>query len=90
LTYTALGNSDFPKERLDVFCDNAVISLDDYKSVSIAGRSEGRRGLAQSKGHQEELAALAEALRSGGPWPISLDEQLRAMRIAFAVEGAIR
>jgi predicted dehydrogenase len=90
LTYTALGNADFPKERLDVFCDNTVITLDDYKSVSVAGRGDGWRGLTQNKGHQEELAALAEALRSGGPWPISLDEQLRAMRIAFAVEESIR
>lgn len=90
LTYTALGNPDFPKERLDVFCDNIVITLDDYKSVSVAGRGDGWRGLTQNKGHLEELEALAVALRSGGPWPISLDEQLRAMRIAFAVEDSIR
>jgi predicted dehydrogenase/threonine dehydrogenase-like Zn-dependent dehydrogenase len=90
LTYTALGNSEFPKERMDVFCDNTVISLDDYKSVSVAGRGDGWRGLTQNKGHQEELEALATALKSGGPWPISLDEQLRAMRIAFAVEESIR
>ncbi len=89
LTYTALGNTDFPKERLDVFCDNAVITLDDYKSVSVAGRGDGWRGLTQNKGHLEELRALAAALRTGGPWPISLDEQLRAMRIAFAVEESI-
>lgn len=90
LTYTALGNSDFPKERLDVFCDNAVITVDDYKTVSIAGRGNGWRGVSQNKGHQEELRALATALRTGGPWPISLEEQLRAMRIAFAVEESIR
>jgi predicted dehydrogenase/threonine dehydrogenase-like Zn-dependent dehydrogenase len=90
LTYTALGNSDHPKERLEVFSDNTVVTLDDYKSVSMAGRGDGWRGLTQNKGHEEELEALAKALRDGGPWPISLDEQLRAMRIAFAVEDAIR
>jgi hypothetical protein len=67
-----------------------VISLDDYKSVSVAGRGDGWRGLTQNKGHHEELEALGAALRSGGPWPISLEAQLRAMRIAFAVEEAIR
>jgi predicted dehydrogenase len=90
LTYTALGNADFPKERLDVFCDNTVITLDDYKSVSVAGRGDGWRGVTQNKGHHEELEALAAALRTGGPWPISLDEQTQAMRIAFAVEESIR
>jgi predicted dehydrogenase len=90
LTYTALGNADYPKERLEVFADNTVVTLDDYKSVSVAGRGHGWRGVAQNKGHREELEALAQALRDGGPWPISLDEQLRAMRIAFAVEASIR
>jgi predicted dehydrogenase len=90
LTYTALGNSDFPKERLDVFADGTVISLDDYKSLTVSGRGGGWRSVTQQKGHEEELRALAHALRDGGPWPIPLEEQLRAMRIAFAVEDAIR
>jgi hypothetical protein len=75
---------------MEVFCDNTVVSLDDYKSLSVAGRGDGWRGVTQQKGHEEELRALADALRSGGPWPIPLDEQLRAMRIAFAVEEQIR
>ena len=90
LTYTALGNSDHPKERLEVFCDNTVLALDDYKSLAVSGRGDGWRSVTQNKGHQEELEALAAALRTGGPWPIPLDEQLRAMRIAFAVEDQIR
>jgi predicted dehydrogenase/NADPH:quinone reductase-like Zn-dependent oxidoreductase len=90
LTYTALGNAHHPKERLEVFCDNTVLALDDYKSLSVAGRGDGWRGVTQNKGHHEELEALASALRTGGPWPIALDEQLRAMRIAFAVEDQIR
>jgi predicted dehydrogenase/threonine dehydrogenase-like Zn-dependent dehydrogenase len=86
LTYTALGHRDHPKERLDVFADNGVLTLDDYKSLAVAGRGAGWRSTTQQKGHVEELEALARALREGGPWPITLDEQLRAMRIAFSVE----
>jgi predicted dehydrogenase/threonine dehydrogenase-like Zn-dependent dehydrogenase len=90
LTYTALGNAEHAKERMDVFSDNTVVSLDDYKSLTVTGRGNGWRGATQNKGHEEELEALAGALRDGGPWPIPLEEQLRAMRIAFAVEEAIR
>jgi predicted dehydrogenase len=89
LTYTALGHRDHPKERLEVFADNRVLSLDDYKSLTATG-TRGWRSPAQRKGHVEELEALANAVREGGPWPTSLEEQLRAMRIAFAVEEAIR
>jgi predicted dehydrogenase len=90
LTYTALGNADHPKERLEVFCDGSVLTLDDYKSLSVSGRGSGWRGVSQNKGHAEELEALGRALRDGAPWPIPLEEQLRAMRIAFAVEDALR
>jgi predicted dehydrogenase/threonine dehydrogenase-like Zn-dependent dehydrogenase len=90
LTYTALGHRDHPKERMEVFADGIVLALDDYKSMQVAGRGSGWRGTTQQKGHIEELKALAAALRSGGPWPISLEEQARAMRIAFAVEEQIR
>ena len=89
LTYTALGHRDHPKERLEVFADNAVLTLDDYKSLTVTGGGRGWRGATQHKGHVEELEALAAAIRDGGPWPISLEEQARAMRIAFAVENEI-
>ena len=90
LTYTALGNRDHPKEQMELFADGTVLTLDDYKSLRVSGRGAGWRSTTQQKGHSEELEALANALRDGGPWPISLDEQLRAMRIAFAVEQQIR
>lgn len=90
LTYTALGNREHPKEQMELFADGTVLALDDYKSLRVSGGGSGWRGTTQQKGHVEELEALANALRDGGPWPISLGEQLRAMRIAFAVEQQIR
>jgi predicted dehydrogenase/threonine dehydrogenase-like Zn-dependent dehydrogenase len=86
LTYTALGNRAHPKEQLDVFADGSVVRLDDYRSVSVAGPGAGWSSRTVDKGHVQELESLARAIREGGAWPISLEEQLRAMRIAFAVE----
>jgi predicted dehydrogenase len=89
LTYTALGHRDHPKERLEIFTDEMVLAIDDYKTLTLAGRGGGWRSRKPQKGHVEELEALAHALRRGGPWPIPLEEQTRAMRIAFAVEAGI-
>jgi predicted dehydrogenase/threonine dehydrogenase-like Zn-dependent dehydrogenase len=89
LMYTALGHREHPKERLEVFADNTVLELDDYKSLTVTGGGRGLRRGTQRKGHIEELEALAAAIRDGGPWPITLEDQLRAMRIAFAVEQQI-
>jgi predicted dehydrogenase len=91
LTYSALGHSAHPKERMEVFANGNVLLLDDYKALSVVGtRYRGWRSRTAEKGHLEELQALGSCLLEGSTWPISLDEQLRAMRIAFAVEDRLR
>jgi predicted dehydrogenase/threonine dehydrogenase-like Zn-dependent dehydrogenase len=87
LTYTALGSRSHPKERLEVFAEGRVLTLDDYRSVAEAGvKSPRTRSLTGNKGHVEQLEALAACLTAGGPWPIPLAEQVMAMRTAFTVE----
>jgi predicted dehydrogenase len=91
LTYTALGAKEHPKERLEVYADGAVLTLDDYRSLTASGRKAplwSSRTI--DKGHRQELAALADCLLRAAPWPISLEEQVRASRIAFDVEAQIR
>jgi len=90
LIYTALGAKDHPKERLEIFVDGQVIALDDYKTLTMAGGS-GRtvRTRLPEKGQKEELAAFAQAIRAGGPWPSALWEQEQATRIALSVESAL-
>ncbi|MFO1171419.1 MAG: bi-domain-containing oxidoreductase [Hyphomicrobiaceae bacterium] len=90
LTYTALGAKTYPKERMDVFTQGRVVALDNYKAVEIhGGRHKGWQGRAIDKGQLDELRALAATLRGKAPWPISLDDQLKATRIAFEVERQI-
>jgi predicted dehydrogenase len=90
LVYTSLGNPGFPKETMEVFADGKVLTLDDYRAVSVVGgHHAGWRSASIEKGHLQELEAFAQCVVSGGPWPISLEEQIRAMRIAFAVEVQI-
>lgn len=91
LAYTALGHRTYPKERLEVFAGGSVATLDDFRSLTVAGAAGGGwKSRTQRKGHEEELAALAAALRDGGPWPIPLEEQLAATRISFEVERQLR
>jgi predicted dehydrogenase/threonine dehydrogenase-like Zn-dependent dehydrogenase len=89
LTYTAQGDKSFPKETMEIFADGKVISLHDYKSLTIAGgRHKGWRSVAQAKGQLEELKALSDGLQRG-IWPIPLEQQIQATRIAFEVERQI-
>jgi len=87
LTYTALGNSEHPKERMELYSDGLVGELDDYRQTRIKGRSgRSTQTAIQDKGQKEELIAFAEAIRGESAWPIPLWQQLQAMRIAYSVE----
>ena len=87
LTYTSMGEKSYPKERMEVFADGRVISMDDYKSVTVhGGKHAGWSAQSAQKGQYEELVALAHSLREGKAWPISLADQLQTSRVALKVE----
>ena len=87
LTYTAFGPKSYPKERTELFFDGKVISIDNFQSIKIDGAAGARwHSASPQKGQLEELQALARCLRSGGEWPIPLDQQTAAMQICFEVE----
>jgi predicted dehydrogenase len=90
LTYTALGNASFSKERMEVFVDGAVLVLDDFKSLcSYGGKPLHLSRRRQDKGHFNELQSFVRGIRTG-EWPAPLWQQLQAMEMAFAVEDCIR
>ena len=90
LTYTALGDKSYPKERMEVFADGKVLVMDDYKSVTVhGGKHKGWSSAAMQKGQLEELDALSATLLKGATWPISLEEQLQTSRLSLQVERQI-
>ena len=87
LLYTSLGAHDHPKERMEIYVDGKVISMDDYAAVSCAGGKFNRwSSKIIQKGQYEELEALAKALKGVNGWPISFADQADAIRVALAVE----
>lgn len=90
LTYTALGDKSYPKERMEIFSDGKVLVMDDYKSVTVhGGKHKGWSSAVMQKGQLEELDALSATLLKGATWPISLEEQLQTSRLSLQVERQI-
>lgn len=90
LTYTALGAVEHAKEKMDIYVDGMVISLDDYRRLEVTGAKqkpiETRVG---EKGQKDELVAFARAVRGETGWPIPLWQQLQATQISLDVERKI-
>lgn len=87
LIYTALGSKKYPKENLEVFFDEKVIKLDDYKNIEYYGcKGKSLTSNIPEKGHAEELSAFLDVIKNGGDWPIPLWQQIQATEIANKVE----
>jgi len=89
--YLANGHRSFPKERLEVFCGGSILQLDNFRKLYGYGWP-GFRNLhlrRQDKGNAACIAAFIEAVRSGGPAPIPLDELIEATRATIEAAGQL-
>jgi predicted dehydrogenase/threonine dehydrogenase-like Zn-dependent dehydrogenase len=88
LTYAASGTARAPKEVLDVSGEGRCARLDNFASATVwtpHGRDVKRQRFGQDKGQRAELAAFAEAVRTGGPMPIPLPSLFSTTRATLAV-----
>lgn len=77
ILYSALGAEGMTKELIEVFGDRKSAVIDDFRRLelyegAVKSNSKGR----QDKGHRAEFQALVEAVQSGGPAPIPVEELL--------------
>ena len=84
LLYTAMGDSQEPKEQMDTYCDGEIHRLDDYRRLTSSRQGTLLETRQAEKGLRQELEAFHAAL-SGGSWPNPLWQQLQAMEIALSV-----
>ena len=63
VTYTTLGDPSYPKETVEVFCDNAVGRITDFRELELrrdGKASRERRWLSGDKGFAGELLAFVK------------------------------
>ena len=87
--YFANGNKDFPKERLEVFCDNRILHLENFRRLEGFGwNGFSKMNLwNQDKGHTAEMSALVEAVDNEQPSPIPFEEIVEVTRASFVASN---
>jgi predicted dehydrogenase/threonine dehydrogenase-like Zn-dependent dehydrogenase len=85
--YFANGSKAFPKERLEVFASGRVLQLDNFRKLHGFGwPGFTKMNLwRQDKGQKACAAAFVQAITTGGPAPIPLDEILEVARVSIEV-----
>lgn len=90
--YFANGGKDFPKERIEVFANDAVLQLDNFRKLTGFGwKGFSKMKLSsQDKGQKNCSKAFVDSIKQGTVSPISFDEILEVARVSCQVAEQLR
>ncbi|MFP1684056.1 bi-domain-containing oxidoreductase [Alloalcanivorax sp. C16-1] len=82
LHYITNGHPRYPKERIDVFSNGRILSLDNFRKLHVFGWSgiSGQKLWRQDKGQKACAAAFMRAVQQGGEAPIPVQELFEVSR----------
>ncbi len=89
ILYAGCGNPRLEKERFEVHGAGVSAWVEDYQRGALYRGRRRRKLSGAGKGHREEIAALMEALRRGGPPPIPLEAILRVSRATLQAQACL-
>lgn len=92
INYFSNGSSLVQKERLEVFVDNKILQLDNYRKLSGYGWGDFKKLNLwnQDKGQVHCVSEFVNAVAEGKPSPIAFDEILEVSRIAIEISEAAK
>jgi len=89
--YFANGSKKFPKERIEVFCNNGLLQLNNFNTLT--GYSwPGFRKMKlrqQDKGHYNEIQSFINSIKSNFNSPIPFDELMEVSRTTIEIANAL-
>jgi len=90
--YLANGGSSFPKERVEVFCDDAVLQMDNYRVLKGYGWPGFKKMklFKQDKGQKACVKAFIESIMSGNESPIPYEEVMESSSVSIEVANSLR
>lgn len=91
ILYTSLGTKAVTKEYLEIFADENVIIIDNFKSGKFYEKNKSKklRLSSQDKGHRKEFEIFTQAILNGDPSPISMVEQIISTLTTYRVLESI-
>jgi len=93
ISYLADGDKSFSKERIEVFGNESVVVLDNFRRLELikSSRKKVHRSIfRQDKGHRGEWEQFVDALQNGKPLPISYAEIIATSLTTFCILNSLR
>ena len=93
IDYLSRGDASLAKERIEIHRSGLSIVIDDFRSAVLhrgGKRAAMKRWKGRDKGHQAEVRAFLDAVRTGAPTPIPEEESLRSTALTLAAAMSLR
>ena len=84
--YFSNGNKSFPKERIEVFCDGNIYSLDNFRkleALNASGKQKTHKLASQDKGHYSEIQAFINKIEGIESELIPVEDLLEVSKITL-------
>ena len=92
INYFANGGKVFPKERIEVFANDGVLQLDNFRKLKGFGWADFKKMnlFKQDKGQEACAAAFCHAIRDGMPSPIPAEQLFEVARVSIEAATILR
>ncbi len=90
--YLSTGDTALGRERIEVYGDNQLGILEDWRSLVISkgGKRDKTRHMRQDKGFHTEVGHFIDALRHDKPLDMTFESIVYGMRVAFGALASLR
>jgi predicted dehydrogenase/threonine dehydrogenase-like Zn-dependent dehydrogenase len=91
INYFANGSKSYPKERVEVFSQNRVFVLDNWRKLTGYGaRGFSKMNGRMDKGQENEFALLNDRIRKGGDALIPFESIVNTTKASFAAIRSLK
>jgi predicted dehydrogenase len=93
IDYLSRGDASLAKERIEIHRSGLSIVIDDFRTATLhrgGKRATVKRWKGRDKGHQAQVRAFLEAVRTGASTPIPEEESLRSTALTLAAVMSLR
>ena len=92
ILYTANGHKGYPKERIEVFTQGKVLTIDNFKILKACGfKGFSKKSLwRQDKGQMQMVQALTQSILRGEPNPIPTHQIFEVAQVSIEAAQSLR
>ena len=92
INYFANGGRSFPKERLEIFSEESVLQIDNFKSSKGFNRPKFKNFSTWSveKGQKELISLFIDSIKNNKCSPINFEDLIEVSKISIEVAEHLR